>query len=70
MDFNQVRKIAIGMGINTHRLKKVDIIQAIQRAEHNIPCFGAPRIDSCHELNCMWRKDCISYNHHKIAKTQ
>jgi hypothetical protein len=68
MNFNQIRKMATGMGINTYRMKKHYMIQEIQKAENNVPCFGTSRIDSCNELDCMWRKDCISSNHDAIAK--
>jgi hypothetical protein len=68
MDFNQIRKTAKGMGINTYHMKKFQMIQAIQGAENNIQCFGTPRIDNCNEPKCMWRNDCISYSHAEIAK--
>lgn len=63
MNFNEIRKMASGMGINTYRLKKTDIIRSIQRAEKNIECFGTERVGYCSEDNCLWRKDCISLNH-------
>lgn len=69
MDFNQIKKMAIGMGINPIGIKKPYLIQAIQKAENNFQCFGTSRIDTCNELNCLWRRDCISYNHSKIVKS-
>jgi len=68
MEFNEIRKMAKGMGINTYRLKKPDIIRSIQRAEGNIECFGTQRVEYCLEDNCLWRKDCISVNH-RLGKT-
>ena len=62
MNFNEIRKMAKGMGINTYRLKKPDIIRSIQRAEKNIECFGTERVEHCFEEKCLWRKDCISLN--------
>jgi DNA-binding IscR family transcriptional regulator len=62
MDFNEIRKMAKGMDINSYRLKKSDIIRAIQRAENNIECFGTQRVDYCNEDQCLWRHDCISLN--------
>ncbi len=62
MNFNEIKKMAKGMHINTYRLKKPDIIRAIQRAENNLDCFGTLRIDDCDEVTCLWRQDCISLN--------
>jgi len=70
MEFNQIRKMAMEMGIKTYRMKKLQMILEIQRAENNIQCYGTPRIDTCNELNCMWRRDCISHNHDEIAKAR
>ena len=62
LNFNETRKMAKEMGINSYRLKKPDIIRAIQRAENNIECFGTQRVDDCNEDQCLWRHDCISLN--------
>ena len=59
MNFNEIRKMAKAMDINTYRLKKSDIIRAIQRAENNIECFGTQRVGYCDEDTCLWRQNCI-----------
>ena len=59
MNWNEVRKIAKSMNINIHRMKKPDMIRAIQYAERNIPCFGTERVNNCHEAGCLWRADCM-----------
>lgn len=59
MNFNETRKMAKEMGINTYRLKKPDIIRAIQRAECNMACFGTERVEYCNENICLWRDDCL-----------
>jgi hypothetical protein len=64
MNFNELRTRAKRMGINTHRLKKPNIIRGIQRAENNIECFGTKRVEHCCEHACLWRNDCISLDHH------
>jgi hypothetical protein len=64
MRFQNIQKTAKSMNINTYRMKKGDIIQAIQRAENNIPCFGTERVNSCQEEQCSWRKDCMAPNNH------
>ncbi len=57
--------MAKGMDIYTHRMKKTDIIRAIQRAENNIECYGTNRVDSCHEQSYLWRSDCLALNNRK-----
>ncbi len=59
MKFNDIRKIAKSMDINTYRMKKVDVIRAIQNRENNIECYGTDRVRSCNELSCSWRDDCL-----------
>ena len=62
MKFNEIRKMAKGMQINTYRMKKTDIIRAIQKTENNIECYGTERIKNCNEDICLWRDDCLSLN--------
>ncbi len=62
MNFNELRKMAKHMGINTYRVKKPDIIRSIQRAENNIECFGTQRVEYCCEHGCLWRNDCVKLN--------
>jgi hypothetical protein len=62
MKFNEIQKMAKRIGINTFKMKKTDMILAIQRAENNIECFGTLRVEYCGELLCLWRDDCISLN--------
>ncbi len=59
MKFNDIRKMAKGMKINTYRMKKKDIIHAIQHSENNIECYGTDRVKSCNEETCIWRDDCL-----------
>jgi hypothetical protein len=63
MTFNEIRKMAKSMQINTNRLKLPDIIRSIQRAENNIECFGTQRVDSCNEDACLWRNRCMLSQH-------
>ena len=63
MNFNEIKRMAKGMGINTFGIKKLDVIRAIQREENNIECYGTQRVDICHEDACLWRNECISLNH-------
>ena len=64
MKFQEIRNMAKGMGINKYNnMKKVDLIRAIQKAENNINCYGTQRVDSCQEETCLWRRDCLAFNH-------
>ena len=62
MNLNDVKKIAKGMGLNTHGMKKIDVVRAIQRAENNIECYGTERVATCYEEGCLWRIECLSLN--------
>ncbi len=62
MNFNELKKMAKVMGINTYRVKKPDIIRSIQRVENNIQCFDTQRVEYCREHVCLWRNDCVKRN--------
>lgn len=40
------------------KLRKVELIHAIQTAEGNSPCFG--KINNCWEFNCQFGHECQS----------
>jgi hypothetical protein len=65
VNFNEIRGMAKGLGVNTYRMRKTDVIHAIQRAEGNPDCFGSPRVDACGEDRCLWREDCVSLKNPK-----
>lgn len=58
MNLTEVKERAKKMGINPKKMKKGQIIQAIQIRENNIPCFGTAT-DYCDQAECLWRKDCL-----------
>lgn len=41
---------------NYSRLKKTDLIHAIQIAEGNTDCYA--KIPGCGQMDCCWREDC------------
>ena len=65
MNLNEIRTMAKGMGINTNKMKKPEVIRSIQRAENNIECYGTARVEYCSEDGCSWRGDCLSFNSKK-----
>ncbi|VBB06709.1 Hypothetical protein LUCI_1945 [Lucifera butyrica] len=58
MNLAEVKEKAKKVGINVKKMKKAEIIQAIQAKENNIPCFGTAT-DYCDQEECLWRKDCL-----------
>ena len=69
MKIQEIQKIAKSMGINTFRMKKTDIVRAIQRAENNMDCFYTPRVEYCGELLCLWREECLLLNNNRSNET-
>jgi len=62
MRYQQIVRIAKGMGIKSHRKKKVDLIRQIQDAEKNLACYATTRVEHCGEIGCLWREDCLEAN--------
>lgn len=58
MKEKDIREIARKIGVKTGKMKKPELIRAIQRAEGNIPCY-ATGAHECDQINCLWREDCI-----------
>ena len=58
MKMPEIKKKAQSSGINPAKMKKADLIRAIQTAEENTPCFGTGT-SACPYLDCCWREDCI-----------
>ena len=59
MKFEEIRVIAKSMDIKTARMRKADIIRAIQQAEGNFACFGTVVDGCCDQRECAWREDCL-----------
>lgn len=58
MKMTEVREIAKSLDIKTGKMKKTDLIRAIQTKEGNFPCFQTAT-DYCDQIDCCWRKDCL-----------
>lgn len=57
MTLKEIRVKARGLGVkNYSRMKKDDLIRAIQEKEGNSPCYQ--NIYDCWEFDCLWRLDC------------
>ena len=59
LKINDIRNKARDLGVTFDKsAKKTDLIQAIQAAEGNFPCFATPMVSSCGQDACCWRGDC------------
>ena len=58
MSMPQIKAKARDLGITPGKMKKVDLIRAIQAAEWCTPCYGRSN-GECPWLECCWRSDCL-----------
>lgn len=58
MKVNDVRKKARAAGVDAAKMKKAELIRAIQSAEGSFPCFGTAPAE-CDQMDCCWRGDCL-----------
>ena len=58
MNIQAVREKAKMLDLNPGKMKKTDLIHAIQSKEGNFPCFGTAK-DFCDQSECCWRSDCL-----------
>lgn len=58
MTMDQIREKARSTGVkNYSRLRKADLIRAIQEKEGNSSCYQA--ISDCQEQDCLWKPGCL-----------
>ncbi len=58
MKIQDIQKIAKKEGINPGKMNRTDLIRTIQKAEGNNPCFATGSVQTCGQMNCLWRTDC------------
>lgn len=58
MKVEEIRKIAGIKGIKVGKMNKTELVQAIQVAEENVPCFDTGAVSVCGQRACFWREDC------------
>lgn len=59
MKMTEVQIKAKKLGITTSRLKKADLIRKVQTEEGNCACYQM-NSGTCDQMDCCWRKDCLS----------
>lgn len=58
-NIKEVREMAKQLGVRSARMRKADLIRAIQRAEGNFDCYGTAAEEECDQEECLWREDCF-----------
>ncbi len=58
MAIGQVREKAQALGITPGKMKKKELIHAVQVAEGFTPCFGTSN-GQCGYIECCFRADCL-----------
>jgi hypothetical protein len=58
MNMQEIKSIAKDKGVKAGTLKKVELVQEIQRSEGNEACFGTGRATECGQDGCLWKYDC------------
>ncbi len=58
MKLDQIKEIARQHAIKVGKMKKAELIRAIQQAEGNETCFETGKAGHCGQDACLWREDC------------
>lgn len=58
MKLDEIKEIAKQHDIKVGKLKKADLVRAIQLAEGNDVCFETGQAAECAQDGCLWRADC------------
>ena len=58
MKVEEIKVIAAEIGIKPDKMKKTELVRAIQYAEDYNRCFDTGSSDFCGQDTCLWREDC------------
>ena len=58
MKLEEIKEIAKKHGIKVGKLKKADLVRAIQLSEGNAACFDTGQVSECGQQDCLWHADC------------
>jgi hypothetical protein len=58
MKLEEIKEIAKKHNIKVGKLKKSELVRAIQSAELNDVCFETGQASECGQADCLWRSDC------------
>ena len=54
----EVKEMAARLGLKIDKMKKAEVVRAIQAAEGNSPCYDSGKLIECGQAHCLWRADC------------
>lgn len=60
MNLSEIKDIAKKKDVKAGRMKKEELVRAIQTAEGNNACYNTGQAGSCGQDDCTWRPDCDS----------
>lgn len=61
MNWQETEKKALALDIrHPDRYAKSDLIRVIQKKEGNFDCYGREAAAGCGQINCFWRRDCLT----------
>jgi hypothetical protein len=58
MKVDEIREIARTRGLKPGKLKKAELVRAIQDKEGNMACYETGKAGECSQEQCLWREDC------------
>lgn len=58
MRVEEIRAIARKRGLKPGRMKKAELVRAMQGAEGNSACYETGKAGECGQEQCLWRDDC------------
>lgn len=58
MKLEEIKSIAQSHSIKVGKMKKAELVQAIQQAEGNEQCFEVGKAALCGQNGCSWRGTC------------
>jgi hypothetical protein len=58
MKIDEIKTIARQKRVKAGKLTKREVVQAIQLAEGNSPCFNTKSSEFCGQASCLWRAHC------------
>ena len=59
MTLDEIKEIAKQHNIKTGKMKKNELIKAVQAAENNDACFETGQVNTCGQDACLWREECV-----------
>ena len=58
-NMKEIREMALQLGVRSTRMRKAELVRAIQRAEGNFDCYGTATGEECDQEECLWREGCF-----------